>query len=90
MDALSEIVDLDHLGVALDRLGALQSMESPYSAYITYNLIIGWDTYLAGKDDDLLDDPGSLVLQELLNDEVAGGTGPNDGEFRVSRHELCV
>jgi hypothetical protein len=50
------------------------------------------ELYLAGKDDDLIDDPGSLVLQELLNDVVADGTGPSDGEVLVSRHELkmCV
>ncbi len=48
----------------------------------------GWILYLSGKDDDFLDDPDSLVLQELLNDEVTEDTGPNDGEFCVSSHEL--
>ena len=29
----------------------------------TYNVIIRWIVYLAGKDDHLLDGPGGLVLQ---------------------------
>jgi hypothetical protein len=44
--------------------------------------------YLAGKNNDLVDDPGSLVLQELLNDVVTDDTSPNDGEVCVSGHEL--
>ena len=43
--------------------------------------------YLAGKDDDLLDDSSSLVLEELLNDVATNVTCPSDGEVRVSRHE---
>ena len=44
--------------------------------------------YLSGKNDDLLDDPGSLFFQELLNDAVADSTCSNDGEFGiVSGHE---
>ena len=46
--------------------------------------------YLAGKDGDLLDDTGSFVLQQLLNDVGTDGTGPNDGEVCVSRHELTL
>jgi hypothetical protein len=46
------------------------------------------DTYLAGKDDNLLDISGSLVFQELLNDVDTEGTGADDGEVCVSRHEL--
>ena len=49
---------------------------------------IEWTLYLTRKDDDLLDDPSSLFLEELLNDVNTDGTGPNDGEFCVSRHEL--
>ena len=41
-----------------------------------------------GKEDDLLDDTGSLILQELLNSVVSEGTSPKDGEVRISRHEL--
>jgi hypothetical protein len=40
--------------------------------------------YLASKDDDFIDDPGNLVLQELLNDVFADGTSPNDGKVCVS------
>lgn len=50
-------------------------------------------TYLAGKDDHILDDPGSLVLQELRNDVAADDTGPDYGEVCVSGHEIlshCV
>ena len=54
-----------------------------------YKLIIGQILYLASKDNDLLNDPGSLVLEELLDDVAADRTGPNDGEFRVSRHDIC-
>jgi hypothetical protein len=43
--------------------------------------------YLAGENDNLLDGPSSLVFQELLDDEAAEVTGPNDGEVCVSRHE---
>ena len=46
--------------------------------------------YLAGKDDDILDDPGSLVLHELLSDKFSDSTGPNDCEVCVSRHEQTV
>jgi hypothetical protein len=49
-----------------------------------------WIVYLAGKDDDRLDGPGSLVLQELLNNEGAEGTCTDDGEVCVSRHELTM
>jgi hypothetical protein len=59
-------------------------------SHITFKAIIGRILYLAGKDDDLLYDPGSLVLKELLNDVVTEGTGPNNGEVCVSRHELPV
>ena len=44
--------------------------------------------YLASEDDDLFDDSGSLILEELLNDVVADRTCPNDSEFRVFRHEV--
>ena len=37
-------------------------------------------TYLARKDDHILDDPGSLVLQELRNDVAADDTGSDDSE----------
>jgi hypothetical protein len=59
-------------------------------SHIAHNLIIGWVLYLAGKDNDLLDGPDSLVLQELLNDVVAECTSSNNGEVRVSRHELTL
>ena len=52
--------------------------------------IIGWILYLASKDDDIIDDPGSLVLQELLNDVFADGTGPDDGKVLVTRHAETV
>jgi hypothetical protein len=87
------IVDLDHLGVTLNGgLGALSVHDQwVLLSHIIYNVKTGWILYLSGEDDDFLDDSGSLVLQELLNDEVTEGTGPNDGEFRVSSHEpLCV
>jgi hypothetical protein len=45
---------------------------------------------LTSKDDNLLDDPGFLVLEELLNDVAADRTCPNDGEFSVSRHEVIL
>ena len=51
---------------------------------------IGWILYLAGKDDDLLDDTGNLVLQQLLNDVNTESTGPNDGKVCVSRHESTL
>ena len=54
------------------------------------DLIIGWIHHLMGKDNDLLDDAGSLVLEELLNDISANVTGPNDGEVRMSRHESTL
>lgn len=63
------------------------STANEYSASISR---IEWIVYLAGKNDDFLDDSGSLVLQELLNDVVTDGTSPNDDEVRVSRHELAV
>ena len=44
---------------------------------------IGLILYLASKDDDLLDDSGSFVLQELLNDVVTEGSSPNDGEVCI-------
>ena len=45
---------------------------------------------MASKDDDLLDDPGGFVLQELLDDDVTEVTSPNDGEVLISRHELTL
>jgi hypothetical protein len=57
---------------------------------ISRTTLSGWILYLAGKDGDLLDNPSRLGLQELLNDVVAEGTSPNDGEFCVSRHELTL
>jgi len=36
---------------------------------------------LAGKEDDVLDDTGSLILQELLNNVVSDGSNAKDGEF---------
>jgi hypothetical protein len=46
--------------------------------------------YLAGKDDDLLDGSGSLVLEELLNDVFTEDTGTDDCELGVSRHGLTL
>ena len=43
--------------------------------------------YLASKNDDLVDDPGSLVLQELLDDVLTDGASPNNCEGFVSGHE---
>ena len=54
---------------------------------LMYNRIIGWVLYLASKNDNLVDGASSLVFQELLNDEVAEVTGPDDGEVCISRHE---
>ena len=48
------------------------------------------ELYLTKEDDDLLDDSGCLVIDELLDDVAADRAGPNDGEFRVSRHELIL
>lgn len=80
------IVDLDHLGVSLNGgFGSLQPIRG--TQHIMYSQIIGSILYLAGKNDNLLDGPSSLVFQELLNDEVAEVTGPNDGEVCISRHE---
>jgi hypothetical protein len=47
---------------------------------------IGWILYLSGNDDDFLNDPGSLVVQELGNDVAPNDTGPYDGEVCVSGH----
>src|SRR6267154_2122006 len=50
-------------------------------------------TYLAGKNDHILDNPGTLVLQELRNDVAADDTGPDNGEVCVSGHGIlsdCV
>ena len=55
-----------------------------------YNLLNRWILYLAGKDDDLVDDSSSLVLKELLNDVATNGTCPSDDEVLVSRHELTL
>src|SRR6267154_6286868 len=85
------VVDLDHLGIALNGgLGALCVHSQWSTQHIMYDLIIGWILYLTSKDDDLLDGPGSLVLEELLNDVAADRTGTNDGEFHVSRHEVIL
>ncbi len=85
------IVDVDHLGVALNGvLGALRIRSQGSTQYITYNLIIRLLIYLAGYDDDLLDDSSSLVLEELLNDVVTDSTCPSNGEVHVSRHELTL
>ena len=46
------------------------------------------DGYLASEDDDLFDDPCSLIFEELLNYVGADRAGSDDGEFRVSRHEV--
>ena len=69
--------------VFLEPLGS-----QPSTQYIMYNLTIRRIIYPAGKDDDLLDDSSSLVLEELLNDVATNITCPSDGEVRVSRHEL--
>ena len=79
------IVDLDHLGVTLN--GVLGVLNGPQPNVIMNSLLIRWILYLAGKDDDLLDDSSSLVLEELLNDVATNFTCPNDGKDRVSRHE---
>jgi hypothetical protein len=60
----------------------------PY--HILYNVKTEWILHLSGEDDEFLDNSGSLVLQELLNDEITEGTGPNDGEFLVSSHKLTL
>jgi hypothetical protein len=52
-----------------------------------YSRVIGWILYLAGQNDNFLDGPSSLVFQELLNDDAAEFTGPNDGEVCISRHD---
>ena len=81
------IVNLDHLDVPFNRgLGALSLHSRSVLSDIAYRV----DTYLAGKDDDLLDDTGSFVLQQLLNDVGTDGTCPNDGEVCISRHELTL
>jgi len=58
------IVYRDHLGIALDcGLGALIMTTANGVFSTSYRLIIGWPLYLASKDDDLLDDTGSLILE---------------------------
>jgi hypothetical protein len=85
------IIDLDHLGITLNGVsGALRIHSQGSTQHIMNNLLIRWILYLAGKDDDLLDDSSSLVLEELLNDVTTNGTCPSDGEVRVSRHELTL
>jgi hypothetical protein len=46
--------------------------------------------YLAGKDDDLLDNSSGLFLKELLDDVATNGTRPGDGEVCISRHEVTL
>ena len=83
------IIDLDHLGVTLNGvLGALSIHSQGSTQPVVYNLIIRWILYLAGKDDDLLDDSSCLVLEELLDDVGTNVTCSSDGKFRVSRHGL--
>jgi hypothetical protein len=45
--------------------------------------------YPACKDDDLLDNSSSLVLQKLLNNVVSEFTGRDDCEIGVPRHVVC-
>ena len=40
--------------------------------------------YLASEDDDFIDRSGSLVLQELVDDEVSYGAGANDSKVLVT------
>jgi hypothetical protein len=81
------IVDLDHLGVALNGgFGSLSIMSWSSVTSGTTGLLLRY-SYLTGKNDNLLDGPSSLVFQELLNDEGAEVTGPDDGEVCISRHE---
>jgi hypothetical protein len=47
------------------------------------------NTYLACKDDDILDDL-SLVLHKLLNDVVSEFTGSDDCEIGVARQVYSV
>ena len=54
------------------------------STKLSHDYCNAWKLYLAGKDDNLLDDPGSLVLQELLDDVFTDGTSPNDSKVCVS------
>lgn len=46
--------------------------------------------YLTSKDDHLVDNSGSLLLQELADDVVTKRAGSNDGEVLVSRHVLAT
>ncbi len=80
------IVDLDHIGVTFRGLGALTNQKLLSILRATEQN----DHYLTGKDDDLIDDPGSLILQELLNNVVSDAAGPKDCEVLVSRHELTL
>jgi hypothetical protein len=48
------------------------------------DLIVGRILYLSSKNDDLLDDPSSYFLQELLKDTVTDSTYPNDSESGIS------
>ena len=46
--------------------------------------------YLTDKDDNFLNNSGSFVLQQLLDDVVTEDTSPNDSEFCVSGHEMTL
>jgi hypothetical protein len=66
----------------------VEPLSAGSAQHIIYNILIRWILYLAGKDNDLLDDSSSLVLEELLNDVATNGTCPSDGEVCISRHDL--
>ena len=50
----------------------------------------GHKVYLACKDDDLIDRPGSLLHQELTDDKATCQAGADNSEVLVSRHVLIM
>ena len=68
--------------ITLNCIGGALNAHSPGSTqHITNNLLIRWIFYLAGKDDDLLDDSSNLVLEELLNNVATNGSSPATAKF---------
>jgi len=48
----------------------------------------GHKDYLASKDDNFVDCPRSLILQELADDAAACSSGPDDSKILATRHVL--
>jgi hypothetical protein len=62
----------------------------PYRAWLAPHLVTsdGGKTHLACKDDDLIDDSGSFILQELTDDEATRGASTNNSKVLVAGHVL--